>query len=170
MEKTKGKEKDKNEKKEMKSKEPEKTQKVKHNLQAASKELAAAAAAATNKKRKEQPVVYVPSEKGKIEHIFTTPETKEPKVVSPCPSVTSLSSKDKANQRLAELTALLESNDADSDDSSSAATDLEELLGNIPKNDDAGEKNDHKDDEDQEEEQDDEDEDEDQSDEDPRGQ
>jgi hypothetical protein len=107
---------------------------VKQHLEAAKKELAALGTSAEkdSKKRKEPPVVYVPSEKDKIEHIFKTPEPKTPKLLSPCPSVTSMSSREKANQKLAQLTALLKSNDAESDDSSCCATDLEEFLDNLP--------------------------------------
>lgn len=58
------------------------------------------------KKRKEPPVVYVPALAPKVQHIFQTPPLKRP-----ASSTTSLSSKERAEQKLAELKDLLEDDD-----------------------------------------------------------
>ena len=84
------------------------------------------------KKSPEPKVKFVPAQAPKIEHIFETPERKKQRETSPhanasaSGSSSSLTSKQNAEQKLQELTALLNSSDGES--SSCPATDIEQLM------------------------------------------
>ena len=83
----------------------------------------------------EKKIRFEPAKRRKIQHIFNTPERKKRAERSPARSVAetsagSLTSKEKAEKRLAELQSLLKASDID-DDSSCPATDMEEFLEDI---------------------------------------
>lgn len=91
---------------------------------------AAEAGAEKKKQKKEPPIVYKPVVKPEIEHLFTTPEKSIRKAP---PSVggsenTEMTSKEKALQRMHELTKNLQPSDDEEVDSSCPTTDLEAFL------------------------------------------
>ena len=87
--------------------------------------------------KKADKIRFEPAKKTEIQHIFNTPERKKARrSPASCSSVAaasgegSLTSKEKAERRLAELQSVLKSSDND-DDSSCPATDMEEFLEEI---------------------------------------
>ena len=87
--------------------------------------------------KKADKIRFEPAKKPEIQHIFNTPERKKARrSPASCSSVAaasgegSLTSKEKAERRLAELQSVLKSSDND-DDSSCPATDMEEFLEEI---------------------------------------
>ena len=91
---------------------------------------AAEAGAEKKKQKKEPPIVYKPVVKPEIEHLFTTPEKSIRKAP---PSVggsenTEMTSKEKALQRMHELTKNLQPSDDEEVNSSCPTTDLEAFL------------------------------------------
>eukprot|EP00435_Cladocopium_sp_Y103_P029566 s936_g7.t1 len=82
------------------------------------------------KSKKEPPIKFQPAVAQEIEHIFETPPRKPTRAPSPCPSVAAsskgLTSREKAEKRLQELAAVL--NSSDLDDDSCPATDLEQFM------------------------------------------
>eukprot|EP00435_Cladocopium_sp_Y103_P048701 s2664_g14.t1 len=116
----------------------------------------------SKKSKKEKDVIkFKEANKPEIEHIFRTPERKTHGTSSPPPPPleVKLTAKERAEQRLQELASHLQGSDLDDLESSCPATDLENLMNGIPKEDDkvtsSGEE-DEDDEEESEEEQDDE--------------
>ena len=82
------------------------------------------------KSTKEPPIKFKPVEAPKIGYMFETPQRQTARAPSPCPSVAAsskvLTSREKAEKKLQELTAVL--NSSDLDDESCPATDLEQFM------------------------------------------
>eukprot|EP00435_Cladocopium_sp_Y103_P018957 s2662_g4.t1 len=79
------------------------------------------------KKEKEPPIKFTEAKKPDIEHLFQTPDRKT-RNGSPPPAEAKMTVKQRAEERLLELTKHLAPSDFDDDDSSCAATDLENLM------------------------------------------
>ena len=89
-----------------------------------------------NSKKKEKPIRYIPAQKGRIEQIFKTPETKKRPAAS-LDSMGSMTSKQQAEVRLKQLQEILESDHDPEASQDSDADLLMEVFDHAAENDEA---------------------------------